>query len=37
MTKFKIGSIHKTPKGYIKILSYTAGKRLEDTRKQNIL
>lgn len=35
MTKFKIGSIHKTPKGYIKILSYTPGKRLEGNKKQH--
>lgn len=33
MTKFKIGSIHNTEKGKIKILSYTPGKRLEGNKR----
>ena len=32
-TKYKVGSIHNTPKGKIKILDYTAGKRLPNNRR----
>lgn len=34
-TKFKVGSIHDTPKGKIKILEYIAGKRLPNNKKQH--
>lgn len=34
-TKYKIGSIHETLKGKIKILDYVAGKRLPNGKKQH--
>ena len=33
-TKYKVGSIVDTPKGKIKILDYTPGKRLPNNKKK---
>ena len=34
-TKYKVGSIVDTPKGKIKILDYTPGKRLPNNRRKH--
>jgi hypothetical protein len=34
-TKYKIGAVVETPKGKIKILDYTPGKRLPDNKRQH--